>query len=140
MQRKPAGAEDSASSEDEAASDESEIEAGDTEGATDSVAGEETVDGETAEGDVTTTEGEAIGEDGAVAEGDSVEGGDVYSEDMMGGSMAMMEDVAKAKDPLLSSPVFVGGISLGVLIVGGVLGFILAKKKIKKGIEIYEDI
>lgn len=136
-----AGAEVTASAADEATSAESEIEteteASDVAADTESVEGEEAVDGETAEGEVATDE-EVISGDAGVVEGDSTESGDVYSEEMMGGSMAMTEDTAK--DPLLSSPVFVGGISLGVLVVGGVLGFILAKKKIKKGIEIYEDI
>lgn len=50
------------------------------------------------------------------------------------------EETAQAKDPILSNPVFVGGVSFGVLVVGGVLGFLLAWRKIKKGIEIYEDI
>ena len=50
-----------------------------------------------------------------------------------------LEGTVEVKDPLLSSPVAVGGISLAVIAVGCVLGFILAKRKIKKGIEVYED-
>lgn len=43
------------------------------------------------------------------------------------------------KDPLLSSWPFVIGISAAVLFVSVGLGILLAKRKIKKGIELYED-
>jgi len=43
------------------------------------------------------------------------------------------------KDPLLSSWVFVIGISTAVLFVSVAVGLLLAKRRIKKGIEIYED-
>ncbi len=43
------------------------------------------------------------------------------------------------KDPLLSSWPFVIGISFVVLAVSVALGVLLAKRKIKKGIELYED-
>ncbi len=43
------------------------------------------------------------------------------------------------KDPLLSSWPFVIGISTVVLAVSVALGVLLAKRKIKKGIELYED-
>lgn len=43
------------------------------------------------------------------------------------------------KDPLLSSWIFVIGISLATLAIGFTLGLILAKRKIKKGFELYED-
>ena len=43
------------------------------------------------------------------------------------------------KDPLLSSWFFVIGISFAVLAVSVALGVLLAKRKIKKGIELYED-
>lgn len=43
------------------------------------------------------------------------------------------------KDPLLSSWPFVIGISAAVLVVSIVLGALLAKLKIKKGIDLYED-
>jgi hypothetical protein len=43
------------------------------------------------------------------------------------------------KDPLLSSWPFVIGISTAVLAVSVALGVLLAKRKIKKGIELYED-
>lgn len=41
---------------------------------------------------------------------------------------------------LLASPFVVGGVSVVVLGMGIVFGFLLARRKIKKGIEIYEDI
>lgn len=43
------------------------------------------------------------------------------------------------KDPLLSSWPFVIGISVAVLFVSVALGAFLARRKIKKGIELYED-
>lgn len=43
------------------------------------------------------------------------------------------------KDPLLSSWPFVIGISTVVLAISVALGVLLAKRKIKKGIELYED-
>lgn len=62
-------------------------------------------------------------------EGGSVEGGDMGGE--MGG--------AKAKDPLLSSWAFVIGITAISLAVSVGLGILLAKRKIKKGLELYEN-
>lgn len=43
------------------------------------------------------------------------------------------------KDPLLSGWPFVIGISFLTLAVSVVIGILLAKRKIKKGIELYED-
>lgn len=73
--------------------------------------------------------------DASLSEG-AMEGGSMY------GSMAPVPGTgsqSSAKDPLLSSPVAVIGISVLFLVVGGVLGFLLAKRKIKKGIDIYEN-
>ncbi len=42
------------------------------------------------------------------------------------------------KDPLLSSWLFIGGISAIMLAVAVVLGILLAKKRIKKGYDLYE--
>ncbi len=42
-------------------------------------------------------------------------------------------------DRLMSSWVFVGGVAAAVLAVGVVLGLLSAKRKIKKGIDLYED-
>lgn len=50
-----------------------------------------------------------------------------------------MESGSTVKDPLLSNWFFIGGISAGSLVVGVVLGILLAKKKIKKGIDLYEN-
>lgn len=47
--------------------------------------------------------------------------------------------MAEVKDPLLSSWPFVIGISAAVLAVSVVLGVLLARRKIKKGIDLYED-
>ncbi len=46
---------------------------------------------------------------------------------------------AGVKDPLLASWPFVIGISAGVLAISIVIGIFLAKRKIKKGIDLYED-
>lgn len=52
----------------------------------------------------------------------------------------MMETAsAEVKDPLLSSWPFVIGISAAVLVVSIAIGAFLAKLKIKKGIDLYED-
>ncbi|MDD6035869.1 MAG: hypothetical protein PUC30_06725 [Lachnospiraceae bacterium] len=55
--------------------------------------------------------------------------------DGMEGSTAQVSKV----DELMSSWVFVGGVTAGVLIVGVLLGILSAKRKIKKGIDLYED-
>lgn len=47
--------------------------------------------------------------------------------------------MAEVKDPLLSSWPFVIGISAAVFVVSIALGALLAKLKIKKGIDLYED-
>jgi hypothetical protein len=47
--------------------------------------------------------------------------------------------MGEVKDPLLSSWPFVIGISAAVLVVSIVIGVLLAKLKIKKGIDLYED-
>ena len=57
---------------------------------------------------------------------------------MMDGPMGMTEGT-KSNDPLLSKPVYVFGISAITVMVSIVLGILLAKKRIKKGIELYED-
>lgn len=42
-------------------------------------------------------------------------------------------------DSLLSNWYFVGGVSGGVLLLSVVIGLLLAKSKIKKGFDVYED-
>ena len=42
-------------------------------------------------------------------------------------------------DSLLSNWYFVGGVSGGVLLLSIVIGLLLAKIKIKKGFDVYED-
>jgi hypothetical protein len=51
----------------------------------------------------------------------------------------METGMAEVKDPLLSSWPFVLGVSGGVLIISVALGAFLARRKIKKGIDLYED-
>ena len=57
----------------------------------------------------------------------------------IGGMGEGLGEVPAVKDPLLSNWPFVIGISALTFVIGAVLGILLAKKKIKKGIEIYED-
>jgi hypothetical protein len=69
----------------------------------------------------------------------------IYSEGETGEGMptedGMVVDAmgTGVKDPLLSSWPFVIGISVAVLAISVALGVLLAKRKIKKGIELYED-
>ncbi len=69
--------------------------------------------------------------------GDISVGGDATGE----GTLAdpTMNIGAAGKDSLLSSWPFVIGISVAVLVVSIALGTFLAKRKIKKGIDLYED-
>ena len=62
-------------------------------------------------------------------------GGDINVD----GGMNTELGVETVKDPLLSSWTFITGISAAVLLVSVALGILLAKRKIKKGIELYED-
>ncbi len=65
-----------------------------------------------------------------------VDPGYIEGEGMYPGMETGMSEV---KDPLLSSWPFVIGISAAVLLVSIALGAFLAKLKIKKGIDLYED-
>lgn len=68
-----------------------------------------------------------------------------YNGGYMGGSDGMdgMGDISTGQvskaDELMGSWVFVGGITAGVLVLGVLAGLLLAKLKIKKGIDLYED-
>ncbi|MBP1756374.1 MAG: putative rane protein [Firmicutes bacterium] len=67
-------------------------------------------------------------------------GGDGTAVDgMVTGEGTMVDPMGAVKDPLLSSWPFVIGISTVVLTISVVIGVLLAKRKIKKGIELYED-
>jgi hypothetical protein len=66
-------------------------------------------------------------------DGEGLNGGDLNSETMAAG------DLKGVKDPMLSSWPFVIGISFAVLFVSIVFGAFMAKLKIKKGIDSYED-
>ncbi len=69
----------------------------------------------------------------------SYSGGMEYAGDM--GYMDGMsgETQQSVADTLLSSPVALGGIAVAVLALGILFGFLSAKRKIKKGIDLYED-
>ncbi len=66
-------------------------------------------------------------------------GGDIGFDPGMYNDPMTETGVAEVKDPLLSSWPFVIGISAVVLFVSMALGALLARRKIKKGIELYED-
>lgn len=100
----------------------------------------------TVEGDADSTnmetgvdEGEVI--DGTGDTGDMAIGGDTS----IGGDMPGVDGTygettgSTTKDPFLSSYVPIAGISAATLVVGVIIGILLAKKKIKKGIDLYED-
>lgn len=100
--------------------------------------------------DVVAGETPVEGEDGQVATDEYIEGGEVvpgidegYIDPAFNeGEMAypgMETGMGEVKDPLLSSWPFVIGISAAVLVVSIALGALLAKLKIKKGIDLYED-
>jgi hypothetical protein len=67
---------------------------------------------------------------------------DIYGGEMTGdltGEIPGDVTGAGAKDPLLSSWPFVIGITVVTLAVSIGVGILLAKRKIKKGFELYED-
>ena len=68
----------------------------------------------------------------------AIDTGSLYVEDdmMMGGTEATTEI---SIDGLLSNWFFVGGVSGGVFLLSIVIGLLLAKSKIKKGFDVYED-
>lgn len=76
----------------------------------------------------------AIGGDISIG-GDTSLGGDMTGMDGMNGETT----ATTIKDPFLSSYAPIVGISAATLVVGAVIGILLAKKKIKKGIDLYED-
>lgn len=57
----------------------------------------------------------------------------------MGMGTEVPMDGGSVKNPLLSSWVFVAGITTVTLAISVGLGILLAKRKIKKGFELYED-
>ena len=61
-------------------------------------------------------------------------GGMEAMDGMMGGTQQ-----ASTVDTLMSSWVFVGGVTAGVVALGILFGLLSAKRKIKKGIDLYED-
>lgn len=77
---------------------------------------------------------EMIMVDDVVVEDMSMMGDMGYWDETMTGT----EQVSKA-DELMSSWVFVGGVTAGVLAIGILFGLLSAKRKIKKGIDLYED-
>jgi len=101
-------------------------------------------EGENAEGaavdgdDVENTEG-AGDVDGALVEGEGTVDAGMEGEPGIIPGMDGGMGGQTVKDPILSNWFFVGGVSAGTLIVSIVLGILLAKRRIKKGIELYED-
>lgn len=70
----------------------------------------------------------------------------IYMDDMgymgdmgyMDETMSGTQQVSKI-DELMSSWIFVGGVSAAVLALGVLVGLLAAKRKIKKGMDLYED-
>jgi len=58
-----------------------------------------------------------------------------YTEKEMFGTQKSVSE----PEGLLSSWLFVGGVTMAVFALGVVFGLLLAKRKIKKGIDLYED-
>lgn len=87
------------------------------------------VDDWKAEGDM----GIGMGYDMGYDKGFGEEG--YYTEGMLGAEANPVPLTTK----LLSSPVFIGGTGFVALAFGVICGLLLAKKKIKKGIDLYED-
>lgn len=56
-----------------------------------------------------------------------------------GESFSSTEQVTNNVDGLLSSWAFVGGVGFVALVLGVLVGFLAAKRKIKKGMDLYED-
>lgn len=79
----------------------------------------------------TVTAGEIMIDDGAYMDPGFNEGGNMEP--------GMETGMVEVKDPLLSSWPFVIGISAAIFIVSIALGALLAKLKIKKGLDLYED-
>jgi hypothetical protein len=110
-------------------------------------AGEEAMPAE--EGSEVAPEEAAIAEDGVNTDmteevfssepAPIMDGGSIGFDDGMFMNPTMETGMAEVKDPLLSSWPFVIGISAAVLLVSVALGALLARRKIKKGIELYED-
>lgn len=69
----------------------------------------------------------------------SVNGGYMGGSNGMDGIDAMGTGQVSKADELMGSWVFVGGITAGVLVLGVLAGLFCAKRKIKKGIDLYED-
>lgn len=70
--------------------------------------------------------------------GDMMYGGDMGYSNEIGEMTGSTQQTAKV-DELMSSRVFVGGITVGVFVLGLLLGLLSAKGKIKKGMDLYED-
>lgn len=110
------------------------------------VAVDDAVETDAAVGDEVSEEiimDEATGKEAAIG-GSSIDAGVNIDPAVMEGmnidsGMIVDPGMPQAKDPLLASWPFVIGISSAVLIVSIVLGALLARRKIKKGIELYED-
>lgn len=109
--------------------------------------GEEENKEEGTEGTGADTEGTGNKEEtgNGVEEGAGDQSGDM-TDQVLGGDMgdvsAMMGqemETGTEKPQLMANWYFVIGISGAVFVVGGIIGFILAKRRIKKGIELYED-
>jgi hypothetical protein len=111
-------------------------------GTAETVVSEETAVTDEAVVDEAAVTDQVIMDEAAVKEGEVIldDGGYIdpgYQEGTLDPTMNM--GAVEVKEPLLSSWIFVIGISAAVLFVSVALGAFLARRKIKKGIELYED-
>lgn len=53
--------------------------------------------------------------------------------------MEFIETIMEFMEGLLSSWIFVGGVTGGMVLLSVLIGFLLARAKIKKGFDVYED-
>ena len=89
--------------------------------------------------DIFSSNGVLLAKSG-IAISETVDSEGVTGEGMPAGEGMIVDAMGTGvKDPLLSSWPFVIGISFAVLAVSVALGVLLAKRRIKKGIELYED-
>lgn len=104
---------------------------------------ETNVEGETTDTSIKEEDStDTTGMDTGVNEGEVIDAsGDMSGMEGIDGMEGMEGEIAATttKDPFLSSYVPIVGITAATLVVGTIIGILLAKKKIKKGIDLYED-
>lgn len=78
--------------------------------------------------------------DGIISEGMGFASKEIsIGEGMIGDGMIGEVEVSSGKGSVMSSWPFVIGITSGTFVISIVIGILLAKKRIKKGFDLYED-